>query len=160
MKSSPVNVADSAVHLEILIEDGAEGCKIKYSALMASGKNGKIFNFSAVSDCHVEYQMEETFVARSLLQSLRVDSTSKAVAFPSAKEINEASLKEFSDLLEKLKAVPSAASIELLKHLPDAAAHSKQAEKIKTDLKGMHEMVKLLCDQLKESHKLYTINSE
>lgn len=154
IKSSPVNVADSALHLEIVIEDGDDS-GIKYSALMAAGKNGNIFDFLPVPNCEIEYSKEETFVSRSLLHSLNgvVDGP---VAFPSAKEINEATLKEFAELMEKLKSTSSAAdSEELLKHLPDSAAYKKQAERIKNDLRGIHEMVKLLCDQLKESQKLY-----
>lgn len=151
IKSSPVNVADSAVHLEIVID---EACGIKYSALMATGKTGNIFTFTPVPVCQVEYQKEETFVSRSILHALK-SADSGAVAFPSAKEINEVSLKEFSELVEKLKASPSPASEKLLSHLPDAAAYKKQAKKVKGDLRGMHEMVKLLCDQLKESQKLF-----
>lgn len=149
-----MTVSDSAVHLEIVIEDDSETPGIKYSALMAAGRNGNIFDFVSVPNCEIEYPKEETFVARSLLHSLKTSSTGP-VAFPSAKEINQATLKEFADLVEKLRASPSAASEELLKHLPDAAAYKKQAEKFKNDLSGIHEMVKLLCDQLKESQKLY-----
>lgn len=153
VKSSPVNAADSALHLEIVID---EESGIKYSALMATGKTGNVFTFTPVPVCRVEYQKEETFVARSILHALKnADTEASAVAFPSAKEINEASLKEFAELVAKLKASPSPASAELLSHLPDAAAYKKQAEKVKGDLKGMHEMVKLLCDQLKESQKLF-----
>lgn len=162
MKSSPVNIADSAVHLEIVIDASGE---IEYSALMATGRNGNIFDFSRIVDCQVEYQKEETFVARSLLHSLKTGNSegttaAAAVSFPTAKEFNETSMKEFSDLLEKLKKTASADSLELLKHLPDATAYAKQSEKFKTELKGIHELVKLLCDQLGESQKLYTNHSE
>ena len=155
VKSSPVTVADSAVHLEIVIDDNSETPEIKYSALMAAGRNGKVFNFLPVPSCEIEYPKEETFVARSLLHSLKTSSNEPATAFPSAKELNEATLKEFADLIEKLRTCPSAAGDELLKHLPDPAAYKQQAEKFKKELRGMHEMVKLLCDQLKESQKLY-----
>lgn len=154
IKSSPVNSVDSAVHLEIFIEDGTENPGIKYSALMAARRTGNIFDFVSVPNCEIEYPKEETFVARSLLHSLKT-SSSGAVTFPSAKEINEVNLKEFAELVEKLRSSPSASSEELLNHLPDSAAYKKQAEKFKNDLRGMHEMVKLLCDQLKESQKLY-----
>lgn len=154
IKSSPVNVSDSALHLEIVIEDDNSNLGVKYSALMAAGRNGNIFDFVAVPNCEVEYPKEETFVARSLLHSLK-NTSAASVAFPAAKEINEASLKEFAELVEKLRTCPSAASEELLKNLPDPAAYKIQADKFKSDLRGMHEMVKLLCDQLKESQKLY-----
>lgn len=166
MKSSPVNSVDSAVHLEIFIEDESENPGIKYSALMAACKNGNIFDFVPVPNCEIEYPKEETFVARSLLHSLKSKSKSKslsssssslggAVTFPSAKEINEVNLKEFAELVEKLRSSPSLSSEKLLKHLPDPVAYKKQAEKFKNDLLGIHEMVKLLCDQLNESQKLY-----
>lgn len=160
MKSSPVNSVDSAVHLEIFIEDDSANPGIKYSALMAECKNGSIFDFVSVPNCEIEYPKEETFVARSLLHSLQSSSfSSGAVSFPSAKEINEVNLKEFAELVEKLRSSPSASSEELLKHLPDSAAYKIQSEKFKNDLRGMHEMVKLLCDQLKESQKLYLKSS-
>lgn len=149
VKSSHVNAADSAVHLEIEIGDDFG---VKYAALMASGRNGSIFEFAAVPECQVEYPKEETFVARSLLHSLK-SCDSDAVAFPSAKEINSAAMKEFAELLEKMKS--SSAGEELLKHLPDSAAYNKQADKHKSELRGMHEMLKLLCDQLREAQKLY-----
>lgn len=160
VKSSPVNVADSALHLEILIEDDSDKMGIKYSALMASGRSGNIFNFVSVPNCEVEYPKEETFVARSLLHSLKnCPSAVEAVAFPTAEEINEVTLKEFTELVEKLRessaSSASASASELLKHLPDSAAYKKQADKFKSELRGMHEMVKLLCDQLKESQKSY-----
>jgi hypothetical protein len=157
IKSSPVNAADSALHLEIVIEDDSENSGIKYSALMASGRNGTLFDFVSVPNCEIEYPKEETFVARSLLHSLKTspNGASGAVAFPSAKEISESTLKEFAELVEKLRSSSSPAKEELLKHFPDSAAYKKQAEKFKNDLRGMHEMVKLLCDQLKESQKLY-----
>lgn len=150
VKSSPVNAADSALHLEIVIGDDFG---VKYAALMASGRNGSIFDFAAVPECQVEYPKEETFVARSLLHSLKSCDGSGAVVFPAANEINGAALKEFTELLEKMKS--SSKGEELLKHLPDSAAYNKQADKLKSELRGMHEMVKLLCDQLKESQKLY-----
>lgn len=159
LKSSPVNTADSALNLEIVINDDSDNCGIEYSALMATGKHGHIFEFGTISQCEIEYPKEETFVARSLLQSLENSSgaaaASGAVAFPSAKEFNEAALKEFSEMLEKLKSSPSPAGSELLSHLPNSAAYQKQAEKFQSDLKGMHEMVKLLCDQLRESQNIF-----
>ena len=153
LKSSPVTVADSAVHLEILIDDS---CGISYSALMAVGRNGNVVDFASVPKCEIEYPKEETFVARSLLHSLQNSPSAAAVPFPSAKEFNEASLKEFAEMLETLKASSSPAASELLSHLPDPAAYQKQAEKFKSELKGMHELVKLLCDQLRESQKIYS----
>ena len=156
LKSSPVNISDSAVHLEISIEDDETNFGIKYSALMASGRNGSVFNFSNVPNCQVEYEKEETFVSRALLQSLRgVDGVEGPVAFPSSDEINKNSMNEFSNLLQKIKASSSPQGEELLKHLPDRNAFEKQSEKVKNDLKGIHEMVKFLCEQLKESQNLY-----
>ena len=158
VKSSPVNTADSAVHLEIVIEDDSSNCGINYSALMASGRTGNLFEFASVPNCEIEYPKEETFVTRSLLHSLQNSpASSEAVPFPSAKEFNEASLRDFSEMLQTLKASPSSPAVsELLSHLPDPSAYQKQAEKFKSDLKGMHEMVKLLCDQLRESQKIYS----
>ena len=161
VKSSPVNAADSALNLEIIIDDDSDNCGIKYSAFMATGRNGNLFEFDIIPNCEIEYPKEETFVARSLLHSLQSSSASTgAVAFPSAKEFNEASLNEFSELYEKLKSFPSPAGSELLAHLPDPAAYQKQAEKFKSDLKGVHEMVKLLCDQLRESQKLFSPSTD
>lgn len=147
MKSSPVDVADSALHLDFVI--GEEGIEI--SALMASGRDGNVFNFVKLSDCVVNYSKEDIFVLRSLMHSLK-SAPSDAVPFPSAKEFNEACLEEFNQLLSQSKGSNS----EILKHLPDPAAYSKHAEKLKTDLRGTHELVKLLCDQLRESEKLFT----
>lgn len=158
VKSSPINDIDSAIHLDIVIDDISADCGIKYSALMASGRDGNILNFSAIPKCEVEYPKEETFVARSLLHSLKNSSNnSEAVPFPSAKEFNETALKEFSELYEKLKASPSLneEASSLLNQFPDSCAYKKQAEKFKSDLKGMHELVKLLCDQMRESQKVF-----
>jgi hypothetical protein len=161
MKSSPVNVADSALHLEISID---EATGITYSALMAANRNSnsRSFNFATIPECFVEYSKDETFVARSALLKM---SDSSVFSFPTAKEINQLSLNDFSQLLQQLKAkaaakedasTSSAAAEILNNHLPDPVAYQKQAEKIKTELAGMHEMVKLLVNQLNQSHKIFT----
>ena len=170
MKNSPVSTADSAIHLEIMIED-AEKWSIKYSALLAgSEKKGNRYEFVTLPEnqCVVEYSKEETFVARSLMHSIEKENLigsehcAVVTAFPSAKELNEASLKEFSEMITKLRDISSTSTSDeasssalLLKHLPEASAYKKQADKLKNELHGMHEMVKFLCDQLRESQKLF-----
>lgn len=160
IKSSPVNLAAAAVHLEILI--GTDG-QIKYSALMASEKSGNRFSFAPVKVCKVDYSVQEAFLANSLNYSLSLQEqnqeqeqelSASVVPFPAANEFNEAMTSEFMALVSKLKE-STESDDQLLSLLPDSAAYEAQASKFKNDLSGLHEMVKVLCDQLKKSQELF-----
>lgn len=168
VKSSPVTVANSALHLEVRID--AQTGAIDYGVFMATerGDRGR-FSFVAVSDCQVSYALGDAFAANAMLLAMKQASATDTLegrefAFPAAQDIVSASVADFGALkhaLSKLTASPTATAevktqaAAILARFPDPQCYRTQADKFASDLRGLHTMIRVLCDQLTESQRIF-----